>query len=223
MLINNGGKHKEPKESAAHQLNDAGIASPHWKDGMTMDDPKIMDQWQAYIETNLTATFATSSACIPYMKMTSKVEAEPVTSAGPCIIHIGSFRALQSDPNQEGYAASKAGQLGLMHSMAVTCQAWGIRVNLVAPGRIKVAHECKQGDEQGTKFEDTLTENDVEHHPTNRAGRPGDIYAAVEYLVNNGFVTGLDMVRLMGGKPADVYDHAILCLKRMLTLPLFFF
>lgn len=80
-----------------------------------------------------------------------------------------------------------------MHSMSVTCQAWGIRVNLVAPGRIKVAHECKEGDEKGTTFESTLTEDDVEHHPTNRAGRPGDIFEAVEYLVNNGFVTGLDM------------------------------
>ena len=37
-----------------------------------------------------------------------------------CIIHVSSFRAHQSDPNQEGYAFTKAGQLGLMHSMAIT-------------------------------------------------------------------------------------------------------
>ena len=171
----------------------SGIASPHWPEGMSMESPEIIEKWQAYIETNLTAPFACSSACIPYMKTSTKGDAEHTASAGPCIIHVGSFRALQSDPNQEGYAASKAGQLGLMHSMAVTCQAWGIRVNLVAPGRINVAHECKEGDEKGTKFEDTLTDDDVEHHPTNRAGRPGDIFQAVEYLVNSGFVTGLDM------------------------------
>jgi len=70
------------------------------------------------------------------------------SDAGPCVIHIGSFRAHQSDPNQEGYASTKAGQLGLMHSMAISLAPHGIRVNLVAPGRIKVAHECKDGDEK---------------------------------------------------------------------------
>ena len=158
-----------------------------------MIDPGILDQWQAYIETNLTAPFATSVACIPYMKAANPKDADHTEKAGPCIIHIGSFRALQSDPNQEGYASSKAGQLGLMHSMAVTCQQWGIRVNLVAPGRIKVAHECKEGDLHGSNFQDTLTQDDMEHHPTNRPGRPMDIFQAVEYLVNSGFVTGLDM------------------------------
>lgn len=53
---------------------------------------------------------------------------------GPYIIHISSLRSHQSDPNQEGYASSKAGQLGLMHSTAISLQSFGIRVNLVAPG-----------------------------------------------------------------------------------------
>ena len=159
----------------------------------------MLEQWQAYVETNLTAPFACSAACIPYMKAMSKEDAEHTSSAGPCIVHVGSFRAHQSDPNQEGYASTKSGQLGLMHSMAVTCQQWGIRVNLVAPGRIKVAHECKEGDEKGTKFEETLTEDDIESHATNRAGRPQDIFQAVEYLVNSGFVTGQD-ITVDGGK-----------------------
>ena len=158
-----------------------------------MDDPDVLSQWQAYIETNLTAPFVVSSACIPYMKIEKKSDIRHMTSVGPCIIHMGSFRALQSDPNQEGYASSKAGQIGLTHSMAVTCQQWGIRVNLVAPGRIKVEHECREGDEKGTTYESTNTEDDAEHHPTNRAGRPGDIFQAVEYLVNSGFVTGMDI------------------------------
>jgi NAD(P)-dependent dehydrogenase (short-subunit alcohol dehydrogenase family) len=174
-------------------IRTAGIADPHWKYGKTMEDEGVQDQWQAYVETNLTAPFVCSSACIPYMKALSKGDAEHTTSSGPCIIHMGSFRALQSDPNQEGYASTKAGQLGLMHSMAASCQQWGIRVNLVAPGRIKVAHECKEGDENGTKFEDTLTDDDIEHHTANRAGRPSDIWQAVEYLVKSGFVSGQDL------------------------------
>lgn len=115
------------------------------------------------------------------------------SEAGPCIIHIGSFRAFQSDPNQEGYASTKAGQLGLMHSMAVSLKPFGIRVNLVAPGRIKVAHESKDGDEKGTSWSELNEEKDVADHLANRAGRPKDIADAVEFLVNAGFVTAQDV------------------------------
>lgn len=118
---------------------------------------------------------------------------EKLDSPGPCIINIGSFRALQSDPNQEGYAASKAGQLGLTHAMAVSLGHLGIRVNLVAPGRIKVAHESKEGDEKGESWEAQVSEKDVDDHPVNRAGRPKDIADACIYLMKAGFVTGQDI------------------------------
>jgi len=151
---------------------------------------------ERYIETNLTAPFAVSQACIPYMKVADaegSVTEDADSDAGPCILHIGSFRAHQSDPNQEGYASSKAGQLGLMHSMAISLAPYGIRVNLVAPGRIKVAHECREGDEKGTSWAELNEDKDVADHPTNRAGRPKDIADAAEYLVNAGFVTGQDI------------------------------
>jgi ribonuclease Z len=129
-------------------VNNGGIASPQWKDGKTMEDPDTIDEWQAYIDTNLTGPFAMSQACIPFMKARqadAEAGAHKIYGSGPCIIHIGSFRAHMSDPNQEGYASSKAGQLGLMHSMAISLGPLGIRVNLIAPGRIKVAHESKDG------------------------------------------------------------------------------
>ena len=115
------------------------------------------------------------------------------SDAGPCIIHIGSFRAHQSDANQEGYASTKAGLLGLMHSMAISLQPYGVRTNLVAPGRIKVAHESKEGEDSGMEWAQLNEDKDVSDHPTNRAGRPRDICDAVEYLVNAGFVTGQDI------------------------------
>lgn len=115
------------------------------------------------------------------------------SDSGPCIIHIGSFRAHQSDPNQEGYASAKSGLLGLMHSMAISLQTLGIRVNLIAPGRIKVAHESKDGDEKGMGWAEQNEEKDVDDHPTNRAGRPKDIADAAEYLVEAGFVTGQEI------------------------------
>jgi len=130
-----------------------------------------------------------SQACIPHMKVDGagdSIENDEQSDAGPCIIHIGSFRAFQSDPNQEGYASTKAGQLGLMHSMAISLKPHSIRVNLVAPGRIKVAHECKDGDEKGISWSSLNEDKDVADHAANRAGRPKDIADAVEYLVNAG-------------------------------------
>ncbi|PSN74202.1 short chain alcohol dehydrogenase [Corynespora cassiicola Philippines] len=177
-------------------VNNASIASPYWKDGKTMEDAETLGEWQAYVETNLTSAFAMSQACIPYMKSRatdSESGAQKLQDAGPCIIHVGSFRAHQSDPNQEGYAATKAGQLGLMHSMSISLGSLGIRVNLVAPGRIKVAHESKEGDEKGASFEEQVSEKDVSDHPTNRAGRPKDIADAALYLMEAGFVTGQDI------------------------------
>lgn len=77
--------------------------------------------------------------------------------------------------------------------MAISLAPQGIRVNLVAPGRIKVQHECKQGDLKNLTWADQVREQDVLDHPVNRAGRPKDIADAVEFLVNAGFVNGQDI------------------------------
>lgn len=118
-------------------------------------------------------------------------EDKDVKEAGPCLTHVSSFRAYQSDPNQEGYATTKSGQLGLTHSMAISCQPWGIRVDAVLSGRIKVAHEWKEGDEQGAEWK--VDNDDIKVHPT-RAGMPEEVACAIEYLVEAGFVNGHGLV-----------------------------
>jgi NAD(P)-dependent dehydrogenase (short-subunit alcohol dehydrogenase family) len=118
----------------------------------------------------------------------------PTDDARPCIILVGSFRSQQSDQNQEGYASTKAGEIGLMHSMAISLSNFGIRVNMISPGKIVVAHESKNGEEDGVTWKDAITEEDVELHPTNRPGRPEDIVGAADYLIHTGFVTGQNLV-----------------------------
>lgn len=83
---------------------------------------------------------------------------------------------------------STAGLFGLTTAMAVTLQAYGIRCNVVSPGRIKATHENRAGDENGDKW--SVNEGDAETHPTNRAGMVEDITEAAEYLLGAGFVTG---------------------------------
>ena len=60
------------------------------------------------------------------------------------------------------------------------------------PGRIKVAHESKEGDEKRTRWE--VNGDHVEARPSNRVGMPEDIVDAVEYLVGAGFVNGQELV-----------------------------
>ena len=171
-------------------INNGGISHPYWKDGLTMADPSTADQWFAYVETNLSAPFLLSQAVLPYMKVPAVYEDRKAADPGPspCIIHVSSFRMQRSDPNQEGYASTKAGLSGLTHSMAVSMAEFGIRVNLIAPGRIKVAHESKKGDEEGIEWD--VNDSDRKTHATNRAGKPEDIAECVEWLIGAGFVTG---------------------------------
>ncbi|ETI24534.1 hypothetical protein G647_03903 [Cladophialophora carrionii CBS 160.54] len=178
-------------------INNAGISYPYWPDGKTMEDPSVLDKWNAYVETNLTGPFVMSQACLPYMKVKKqedkqKLPESTVGTAGPCILHMSSFRAMISDPNQEGYASTKAALLGLTQSMAVSLQSFGVRVNMVSPGRIKVTHENQEADESGTEWK--AEEDDIETHPANRAGLPEDITEACEYLMGAGFVTGQNLV-----------------------------
>ncbi|KAK5941475.1 hypothetical protein PMZ80_006754 [Knufia obscura] len=188
---------KSAKEAAAFfkdridvLINNGGISSPFWKDGKSMDDFDTSTEWQAYVETNLTAPFHLSQAVLPYMKVSKdrSIRKKQREGSSPCIIHVSSFRMLQSDPNQEGYASTKSGLIGLTHSMAVSLSEFGIRVNLVAPGRIRVAHECKKGDEEGLQWE--IEGDDAEKFAANRAGMPEDIADCVEWLIGAGFVTG---------------------------------
>jgi NAD(P)-dependent dehydrogenase (short-subunit alcohol dehydrogenase family) len=226
-------------------VNNAGIARAFFTAGNgTMEDPATAEQWQAYIDTNLSAPFWMSQAVIPFMKAQNpKIEGKGTveqkgvdrendikrreefsnlpddlhgkdkSDEGGCILHISSFRAHQSDPDCEGYGTTKAGLLGLTQAMAVSCQRWGIRVNMVSPGWVSVAHECKDGDEAATKTEGAPHEDDAVkarletwasdhtelHHRQHLVGRVGqgeDIAEAIDYAMGAGFLDGQVRYRL---------------------------
>lgn len=145
------------------------------------------EQWNASVETNLTAPLFLSQYSMPMLQKHG-----PRTSGG-CIIHMSSTRSFMSEPDNEGYSATKAGLLGLTQSMAVSLAPQGIRVNAILPGWINVTNECKQADETGQKWEDGLTKGDHEWHLTGRVGKVEDILKAVEYLADNDFVSGSEL------------------------------
>lgn len=201
-------------------INNAGIARPFWTDNKTMEDD-VLDEWQAYVETNLTAPFVTSRTCIPYMKSADKAgeaqgalnkkassgSAEIDRTPSACIINISSFRARQSQANCEGYGATKAGLLGLTHAMAISGAQWGIRSNAILPGYIEVKHECKKGDEEGKKWAENVDVARHRKHPVGRVGYGDDIAKTVDWLMHAGFVTGQEIV-VDGGVSKIKFDSS---------------
>jgi NAD(P)-dependent dehydrogenase (short-subunit alcohol dehydrogenase family) len=150
--------------------------------GVSLQD-MTLDEWNRSIETNLTAPMLVTQACL-----------EMLVAAGGCVVHVSSTRALMSEPDNEAYSASKAGLLGLAQSMAVSLGPRGVRVNALLPGWIHVADECRAADEQGLRWEDGLSEEDMRWHLTGRVGRVEDVARAVLYLVDAAGVSGVEMV-----------------------------
>lgn len=208
-------------------INNAGLSKAQFKGGRTMEDPGVFDEWTAYLDTNLTAPFLVSQACLPFMKHKNSGTTNPFEAvlrpeaaqaslgvlpetirrglARPevqsrCIVNISSFRALQSEPNCEGYAASKAGMLGLTQAMAISGAQWGIRCNAILPGFTFVDHECKEADESQGKmwWTEGIDGDRHKHHPAGRIGYGEDVADVVVWLMGAGFVTGQE-IRVDGG------------------------
>jgi NAD(P)-dependent dehydrogenase (short-subunit alcohol dehydrogenase family) len=147
-------------------------------------------EWDLKIAIGLTAPFLLSRLCIPMLAVGNSTPNSPGT-----IINMSSTRAYQAESDHEAYSAVKAGLLGLTQSMSVSLgHRHKIRVNAIIPGWIHVMNESKAGDESGAKWNDGLTKDDAEWHPTGRVGKVEDIAKAVEYLVGNEFVTGQEVV-----------------------------
>lgn len=153
-----------------------------------------LDDWNNSLETNLTGPMLLSQACVPLLR-SNKAEGR---EHGGTIIHMSSTRARQSEPHSEAYAATKAGLIGLTHAMASSLAGDGITVNAILPGWINVMNETKDADEQGTRWEDGLSEEEHAWHFSGRVGKVEDVLGAVEFLARERFVNGTEIV-LDGG------------------------
>ncbi|KAF2230904.1 NAD(P)-binding protein [Viridothelium virens] len=159
--------------------------------GPTIED-LTLQQWNDTLATNLTAPMLLSQACLPLLRKS------PSRPRAGCIVNISSTRAHQSEPHSEGYAASKAGLLGLTHALASSLAelGTGVRVNAVVLGWVSVADECEASDREGKGWEEAgqLKEEDHEWHWAGRVGMVEDVREAVEYLRRAEWVTGSEVV-----------------------------
>jgi NAD(P)-dependent dehydrogenase (short-subunit alcohol dehydrogenase family) len=125
------------------------------------------EQWQRDIDVNLTGAFRTVQACIGGMRERRHGR----------IVVISSIAALGGLPGQVAYAASKAGQLGMVRTLASENAARGITVNAVLPGLVAT--------EQVLAMPDEVRERVLRAVPTGRLVEPAEIAAAVAFLAGS--------------------------------------
>lgn len=157
-------------------VNNAGIT----KDNLLMRMSE--DEWFDVINTNLSAIYRLSKACLRGM----------MKARWGRIINISSVVGSMGNAGQSNYAATKAGVAGFARSLAKEVGSRGITVNTVAPGFID------------TDMTKVLTEEQKElmlsQIPLARLGQPEEIAAVVSFLAGEtgGYITG-DTVHVNGG------------------------
>jgi acetoacetyl-CoA reductase len=125
------------------------------------------EQWQRDIDVNLTGAFRTVQACLGPMRERGYGR----------IVVVSSVAALGGLPGQVAYAASKAGQLGMVRTLASENAARGITVNAVLPGLVAT--------EQVLAMPEEVRERALAALPSGRAVEPGEIAAAIAFLASD--------------------------------------
>ncbi|WP_045519206.1 glucose 1-dehydrogenase [Neobacillus niacini] len=147
-----------------------------------------VEEWDDIIQTNLRSVFLCSREAAKYMRENKQ---------GGAIVNMASTRAIMSEPNSEGYAATKGGIVAITHALAATLSEDRITVNAISPGWIHTGDYSQ------------LTSNDHEQHLSKRVGKPDDIARACLYLTaqENDFVTGINLIVDGGMTRKMIYEE----------------
>jgi NAD(P)-dependent dehydrogenase (short-subunit alcohol dehydrogenase family) len=122
------------------------------------------EQWQRDIDVNLTGAFRTVQACLGGMRERGYGR----------IVLVSSVAALAGLPGQVAYASSKAGQLGMVRTLASENAARGITVNAVLPGLVATEQVLGMPEEVRARAFGAL--------PSGRPVEPAEIAAAIAFL-----------------------------------------
>ncbi|HJU62641.1 MAG TPA: SDR family NAD(P)-dependent oxidoreductase, partial [Candidatus Binatia bacterium] len=127
-----------------------------------------LEHWQTVIDVNLTSTFLCCRAAIGVMK----------SRKSGAIVNISSDIGFSGDPSRSAYAAAKAGIVGFSKTLALELAPFGVRANVVAPGRIATPRVR-------ATYSDAEWEAAAKRIPLGRAGEPEDIAEAVAFLASD--------------------------------------
>ncbi|SDG72530.1 acetoacetyl-CoA reductase [Alloyangia pacifica] len=145
--------------------------------GITRDAPfhkMTPQQWKEVIDTNLTGVFNTVHPLWPGMRE---------RKFGRVIV-ISSINGQKGQFAQVNYAATKAGDLGIIKSLAQEGARYGITANAICPGYIAT--------EMVMAVPEKVRESIIAQIPTGRLGEPEEIARCVVFLADEkaGFVNG---------------------------------
>ncbi len=174
----NVGDYEESKAGLAQVEADLGpIDVVVANAGITRDAPfhkMTPEQWQQVIDTNLTGVFNTVHPVWPGMRE---------RGFGRVIV-ISSINGQKGQFAQVNYAATKAGDLGIIKSLAQEGAAKGITANAVCPGYIAT--------DMVMAVPEKVRESIISQIPAGRLGQPEEIARCVAFLASDdaGFVNG---------------------------------
>ena len=156
-------------------INNAGIS---WG---AMPEEMPLAQWQKVIDVNLTG-------CFLFAQIAGR---EMLKKESGSIINIASIAGITSSANgpfYAGYAASKAGLIGLTRELAASWGRKGIRVNAVAPGFF----HSRLADKVIDIYERSIQETNV----IPRIGEEGELKGAIVFLAGDAssYITGQTIV-----------------------------
>ena len=139
-------------------VNNAGVT----RDGLMMRLSE--ESWDVVMDTNLKGVFFFCRAASKTM----------LGKRYGRMINISSVAAIDGNPGQSNYAASKAGVIGFTKSIAKEYATRGITSNVVAPGVITT--------DMVVKLSQAQQDNLLKDIPMNRQGTPDEIAGAVAFL-----------------------------------------
>jgi len=157
-------------------VNNAGIT----KDNLLMRMSE--DEWFDVVNTNLSAVYRLSKACLRGMMKVRWGR----------IINISSVVGSMGNAGQTNYAATKAGVAGFSRALAKEVGSRNITVNTVAPGFIDTDMTKELSDDQKGAMLSNIA--------LGRLGQPEEIAGVVNFLASDAaaYITG-DTIHVNGG------------------------
>ncbi|OJA00585.1 3-oxoacyl-ACP reductase, partial [Rickettsiella grylli] len=145
--------------------------------GITRDNLLLrmkMDEWNAVLETNLSAIFKLTQLCLKPM----------LKARYGRIINISSIVGCTGNSGQANYAAAKAGLIGFTKALAQEVATRHITANVIAPGFIETDMTHQLNESHRTAL--------LEKIPAKRLGSVEDIANACVFLASDwaSYITG---------------------------------